>query len=110
MKKQTAAAISVKANRGKRSSTSRRQLEGDGCSINQGAVLRRDGEQCGDVFTKHHAEPVREFEGLTSLEGLLSSGHAMYREGFASTGRIFGSTKLSLASTSRKTALKVRET
>lgn len=63
-------------------------------------MLRRDGEQCGDVFTKHSAEPVLEFEGPASLEGLLSSGHATYREGFAGAGRIFGSTKLSPARTS----------
>lgn len=63
-------------------------------------MLQRDGEQNEDVFTKHSAEPVLEFGGLTFLERLLSSGHAMYKEGFASAGGIFGSAKLSPARTS----------
>lgn len=94
LKYTTVPAVSTKAKRVKK------KEQGEGRSINQEAVLQRDGEQNEDVFTKHSAEPILQFEGLTFLERLLSSGHAMYKEGFASRGGIFGSAKLSPARTS----------
>lgn len=52
------------------------------------------------MFTKHSAGTVLEFEGLTCLERLLCSGHAMYKGGFASVGGILGFAKLSPLRTS----------